>query len=665
MGEIVDNTILKGRLIIAQNAAYEAKINLANGLTEGEYKCTMVNDQIILAGAANQRFDLVSICQRRGVEIPEWMNKDIRLKFINRREDMIFEDEDILYNAGDAMVLPDILKSQQKAIDALNINFLINIRSRIVKILARGENYGFDHNTKKWEEIAEEKIKQAKETCKILTQQTIGKYGIKPETVNSSLMKSLQSKEKRLEKEKERKTKLQLLISDLVVRGKENTKAYQLSKNQLEKISLGSAITSEETEKDGLINWGSSQQVLGILKQINCPLPMGIDKTPGKYGKKPSVGKEARNDWFVEHSDSEFKDFLELFDKFKKIDHNIKSFGKEWVQKYVNPSTGKAYTVFRQTGTTTLRFASGKEEEGYFNLQQIPKETVKQIIDGIEQDVAIYRECFGTIPGRSITTLDYTGCEVVCMVSLSGDLQLKKVTDLPDQHSYMGTKCWRAVYSDRYKRTGEARWKELSESYTMHKGKERDKFKNSGIFPVLYGVKETKVAGVQGFSTRDARVFIDTIEGEMPIVVAFVKSKARFALANGYVLHNTRTNSRRWFSEVLDAKKFGYELSRKQLSEIENAARNSPIQGTNIDIICEAMVLIDRWRLRYKVDIEFMGQVHDELIYDHPDSYNDWIEERLATAMKKAAKNYLMKEISMDVESRQGKTWLKDKRKVK
>lgn len=75
------------------------------------------------------------------------------------------------------------------------------------------------------------------------------------------------------------------------------------------------------------------------------------------------------------------------------------------------------------------------------------------------------------------------------------------------------------------------------------------------------------------------------------------------------------------------------------------------------------MVLIDRWASIYNIDIEFMGQVHDELIYDHPDELNDWIEERLATAMKKAAKSYLMKEISMDVESRQGKTWLKDKRK--
>lgn len=577
VGEIVDNTILKGKTIIAQNADFEARINLRHGLTEGQYICTMVNDQIILSGTTDEKFDLVAICKRRGVAIPEWMNKDIRSEFSSWDIEKLFEAKHILYNASDAVVLPKILVSQQKAIDVLKLNYLIRIRSRIIKILARGENYGFVHNSEKWKEIAIDKEKQANELCETLTKTVIEQYGVKPEKVNPSLGKKLEVQKRQEEKRSQRKEKLEKLVKDLETREKKETKAYKTSLEQLWKIDLACLETSSgETEKDGLINWGSSQQVLAVLQEIKCPIPMGVDKK--HYGvKKPSVGKEARNDWFAEYNDSEFKEVFKLFDKYKKVAHNIRSFGLQWIETYVKD--GICYTVFRQTGTRTLRFASGKEEEGYFNLQQIPKETVKIVVDGVEEDVAIYRECFGTRPGRSMTTLDYTGCEVVCMVSLSGDLQLKKITDLPDQHSYMGTKCWRAVYADRYNRTEEARWKELSSSYTMHKGKERDKFKNSGIFPVLYGVKEAKVASVQGFSLRDARVFIDTIEGEMPVVVRFVKDKAKFALANGYVLHNERTNSRRWFPDVLRAKRTGEPLTSKQKSNIENAARNSPIQG--------------------------------------------------------------------------------------
>lgn len=667
VGTVVDNTILRNKQILAQNADVEARINLKYGITEGQYICTMVNEQVILSGT-EEGFDLVSICKRRGIAVPSWMDKDIINEFLVWEDDELFEAKHILYNAADAIVLPKILTAQQKAIDVLKLNYLIRIRSRLVKILARGENYGFVHDSKRWEEIAVEKEKQAKEICGILTEVAIGKYGVKPEKVNSSYGKKLEVQKRQKQRKSQRKEKLEILVKGLESRGKIETKAYKTSQEQLLKLGASSVVGLSSKEgvqclvvpTEEVINWGSSQQVLAILQEIKCPIPLGVDKKT--YGKKiPSVSKEARNEWFVEHGDGEFKDLFELFDKYKRIAHNIRSFGIPWIQTYVKD--GIAYTIFRQTGTRTLRFASGKEDEGYFNLQQIPKETVKMIIDGVEEDVAIYRECFGTKPGRSMTTLDLIGAEVVLMVSLSGDLQLKKITDLPDQHSYMGTKCWRDVYTDRYGRTGEVRWKELSETYTMQKGKERDKFKNSGIFPVLYGVKESKVASVQGFSTRDARVFIDRIEAEMPVVVTYVKEKAKFALTNGYVLHNTRTNSRRWFPDVLRAKKTGEALTSRQKSAVENAARNSPVQGSQIDAICEGMVLIDRWSKIYKVDIEFMGQVHDELIYDHPDELNEWIEERLATAMKKAAKCYLMKEISMDVESRQGKTWLKDKRK--
>lgn len=666
IGVVVTNEILHNKTIIAHNADFEARWNLRHGLWEGEYRCTMINDQLILSGATGVYFNLVDTCRRRGVVIPEWMNKDVRREFIGANKDFIFEDKHILYNACDAIVLPILLESQEKVIARLNIQFLVHIRSQLVKILARGENYGFVHNSPRWAEIANQKEDEAKRLCDTLTQTVQSQYGLNPEEVNPVLAQLKIRNENKIKKREERREKLQTLLFTMVEKGKEETKAYKTAYSQLASLAEDTSIgtTDPTLEK---INWGSSQQVLKIFNKIGCPIPMGVDKKA--FGKKPSVGKEARNDWFSQNDGSQFIPVMKGFDKYKKLAHNIKSFGLEWIKTYTNEITGKVHTIFRQAGTRTLRFASGDESKRYFNLQQIPGE-VDDDKTSQYYEHAIYRECFGTLLGRSITTLDYTGCEVICMVSLSGDLKLKAVTDLPDQHSYMGTKCWRAVYADRYKRTGDEKWKVLSETYEMSSAtpegkKARKKFKESGIFPVIYGVKESKVASVQGFTPAEGKIFIETIEGEMPVVIQFVKSCAESALRKGYVIHNTRTNSRRWFNAVLDSVKYDMDLSRRERSKIENAARNAPVQGTNVDIICEAMVLIDRWRRLYKVDIEFMGQVHDELLYDHPDSLNALVKVKLKELMKRAAKNYLIEQIYMDAEARQGKTWLKDEIKPK
>jgi DNA polymerase I-like protein with 3'-5' exonuclease and polymerase domains len=643
-GEVIGNSDLANKLILAHNADFEARWNIHRGLTAGEYYCTMVADQTIMSGIKT-KYTLVETLTRRMIPLPTVMDKEVRAKFIGKGKDIVFEDEDVFYNAGDVLCLHELEQKQYKHIEKLGMNFLVHrLRSPLVKILAYGELTGFVHDTESWLKIADQRTKEAAELSKKLDKYLIDN-GIDIKTVNTGLAVEIGRYLSQIDRNRARITKLSAEVGRLEQKGKTDTKAYATQKEALAKCLA----FQPPPEPTICVNWSSSQQPVTALKLLGIPIPKARDKK--KYGFKEGIGKEARNNWFAENPTHPRLDFMKLLDKFKKTEHNIKSFGPAWIERYINPVTGKAHTCFRQAGTRTGRFASGNKNNNYFNIQQIPSK------EGPE-----YRNCFRTDPGRAIATLDYKGCEVVCMVSLARDFDLKRVTDLPDQHSYMGTKCWRAVYNHRYEQTRDPKWLELAMTYEMKnegEGKKfRTKFKESGIFPVIYGVKEHKVAAIQGFSPQEGRVFIETIEAEMPNVVKFVKSCAETALKSGYVVHNTRTNSRRWFMQIFDSIKHDITLSNKDRAKIETAARNSPVQGTNVDIIIEAIVTIARWARLYKVDVRFLGQVHDELIYDFPIE-QDWIPGKLKELMKRAAKRYLIPEIDMDVDLHVGDCWTK------
>jgi hypothetical protein len=571
------------------------------------------------------------------------MNKDIRNRFATHTGE--FECDEVLYNAGDAWVLLRIFDAQEHYANISDQRFLIDsLRSRSIRPLCEAEYTGFVHDSQAWLEIAEVAKVKAKEYCRQLDE-IVMSYGVSPLAVNKALGKKWEAYQKTLVKKEERLVKLHATKQRMEDQGKTGTKSYATTITQIERASSTSVPPPEPS-----IMWSSPAQVLDVMRAIGCPIPIGKDVKTKR--PRPGVGKEARGDWFAVHSDSPFMDFMTKFDKYKKTQHNINAFGEKWVLKYYNPFTGKVHTVFRQADTATLRLSSGNKHEGLFNLQQIPSR------EGPE-----YRACFKTDPGRGIITLDYTGCEIVCMISLSRDLELKKISELPDQHSYLGTKCWRAVYAHRYLKTGEERWKELSETYVMKnegEGKKmRTKFKESGAFPVIYGVHAPKVASIQGFAKEEGQIFIDTIEAEMPNVVTFVKQQAQFAIDNGYVVHNQRAKSRRWFWPVIQKREFGDELTRSQQIEIESAARNTCIQGTNVDIVIEAMCMIDLWKRLFKVDIRLLGQVHDELIYDCPTEQLEWCRAKLVSLMERAAQNYLIPEISMKVDSHIGDRWAK------
>lgn len=642
--------MLKRCVFICHNADHEARWGIATGFEPMRYACTMVNSRRLLAGQDGYRHDLVSVIIRYlGIgAVPEWMNKDIRNTF---HESTFFTTEQVLYNAGDTIRLKE-LKDNQLAIAKERTFELNSLRSRLVPVLAQAEMTGILHDSAKWTEIANTRQTKADEICQELTKKVVEEYGVNPLLINPDARKKAESLLKRNERDLLRIAKLKEQLRRLEEAKKEHLKGYRISKSLLEQLEGGlenSRTSSTLTATGWAINWGSTKQVLQVLDAINCPPPVKKDQKTRE--DKPSLGKEARNTWFTLNQENPFYTFMTSFDQFKKTIHNVNAFGEEWIKKYVRAS-GRVHTAYNQAGTTTGRFSCGDKDNGYPNMQQIPK--------GKE-----YRECFLADPDRAIITLDFKNCEGIIMIALSGDLNLKAISELEDSHSYLGTKCWRNVYKDRYKRTGDLKWKELSETYEMNqsteaKKKERDIFKNSGgLFPVAYGIHASKVARSARVSEHEGQIFIDTIKAEIPRVIAFLDSKSREASTTGYVKHNNRTNSVRGFTAVLDSIHYGWKLDKSAKMEAEMAARNSPIQGTNAEVIIESIVSIDLWRRLFKQDLRLLLQVHDELVYDCPKDQVEFYADKIKTIMQRTAQKYLIPEISMGVSVQTGNTWKK------
>lgn len=648
--EVFTADILKRCIFISHNADHEARFGVACNFVPGRYVCTMVNDKRLLSGQQGFKFDLVSVINRRlgYSEIPIWMDKDIREQF---KDCTFFTHEHILYNAADTIRLRRIYEAQLKQAAAYNQLFLHRtINSRIITPIAEAETTGIKHNSEKWIGIAKERAEKSSKICQELNEILLNQHGLTPGSINPEVRKREESLQKRLIKNQERKLKLQVQLKRLEEQKKTHLKSYLQQKEQLSKLEIPESVKMDDGSDT--INWGSQQQVLTVLRTIGCPLPQAKDKKTHEL--KPGIGKEARANWFVNNEQSPFTPILQKFDTMKKLIHNVNSFGESWVQQYVR--NGRIYTLLDQAGTDTGRFSSGskgkKENKKHPNMQQIPKPPE-------------YRECFIADDGRVLLTADYSNCEGVVMIAQSGDLNMKKITELKDQHSYLGTKCWRAVYAHRYKRTNNAEWKELAESYEMNKStpdkeKERDTFKNSGgLFPVAYGVHASKVAGAAKITTEEAQVMINTIKAEIPLVIDYLDTVSKKAVIEGYAVHNQRTGSRRWFQKVLDNHHYGWKLSKSDIIEIESASRNTVIQGTNSDLVKEAIAMLHLWINLYKHDVRFLLTVHDEIVIDCPEDKAEYYKERLTSIMQRAAKNYLIPEIDMKATCTIAKTWSK------
>jgi DNA polymerase-1 len=277
----------------------------------------------------------------------------------------------------------------------------------------------------------------------------------------------------------------------------------------------------------------------------------------------------------------------------------------------INPKTGRLHTSLNQTVTATGRLSSSDP-----NLQNIPIRTE------IGREI---RKAFIAEPGCSLLSADYSQIELRILAHMSGDDALiRTFIANEDVHTRTATEIFGLPVDEI---TPEMRRKAKAVN-----------------FGIIYGISAFGLAQDIGVSNAEAKRYIDSYFVRYPGVRTFLDRTIEQAKTSGFV--TTLFERRRFIPELSSSaaavRSFG-----------ERMAVNTPIQGTAADLIKIAMIGISE-KLRSKgLSSKMILQVHDELVFEIPDSEIPIMKQFVKAEMESVVKL----SVPILVELGVGKNW--------
>ena len=165
-------------------------------------------------------------------------------------------------------------------------------------------------------------------------------------------------------------------------------------------------------------------------------------------------------------------------------------------------------------------------------------------------------------------------------------------------------------------------------------------------FGIIYGMGPQRLARDTGISMDEARGFIDRYFERYPKIREFIDTTTQDARRDGFV--TTLLGRRRYVPEI-HSKNDGVSKAA------ERAAVNTPIQGTAADLIKVAMVALDPKLAEAYPDAWMILQVHDELVFDVPESQVEAVSRLVREQMEGA----IDLDVPLKVDIAVGTTWAK------
>ncbi len=138
----------------------------------------------------------------------------------------------------------------------------------------------------------------------------------------------------------------------------------------------------------------------------------------------------------------------------------------------------------------------------------------------------------------------------------------------------------------------------------------------------------------------DAKTYVDRYFERYPGVKDFMDSTRELAREQGYV---ETVFKRRLYLPDIKAR----NVARRQYAE--RTAINAPMQGTAADIIKRAMITVDTWLTKNKIDARLIMQVHDELVFEIAEDQIDDAAAEIRQIMSNAAKLAVTLEVDIGI----------------
>ena len=330
----------------------------------------------------------------------------------------------------------------------------------------------------------------------------------------------------------------------------------------------------------------NSPQQLGEVLFDKMGLPAGKKTKTGQYSTAESVLTKLAANY-------EMPDLILEYRALSKL----KSTYVDALPKLIDEDTGRIHTDFNQSIAATGRLSSSNP-----NLQNIPIRTKR----GRE-----IRKAFIADDGFKLLSADYSQVELRVIASMAEDENMMEAFQNDE---------------DIHSRTA----KEIFglESMDDVTGNQRRKAKEVN-FGIPYGVSAYGLANRLGISNEEGKEMIDQYFERFPGILGYINETKQVAKERGYV--KTLMGRRRYIPQI-NSRNWNVR------SFAERTAINMPIQGTAADIIKKAMIDIHNYIEQNELQTRMLLQVHDELIFEVPETEQDTVPAKLKELMEHAYK---------------------------
>ena len=337
-------------------------------------------------------------------------------------------------------------------------------------------------------------------------------------------------------------------------------------------------------EADGEFNLASPKQIQEILfERMQIPV---LRKTPKG---QPSTAEDVLQELAIEH------ELPSLILQHRSMG-KLKSTYTDKLPTMIDSNTQRVHTSYHQAVAVTGRLSSSDP-----NLQNIPIRSAEG---------RRIRQAFVAGVGNKLLAADYSQVELRIMAHLSEDAALLEAFNQgADIHTATAA---------------EVLGVDLGE--VEAEDRRRAKAINFGL---IYGMSAFGLAKQLGVPRGEAQDYINLYFSRYPGVKQYMDDIREKARDSGYV--ETVFGRRLYLPDIN-----GKNHQRKQYAE--RTAINAPMQGTAADLIKMAMITLDQALESEQFSSRMIMQVHDELVFEVPDSELLQLTDLVKNTMQNIAK---------------------------
>ncbi len=355
-------------------------------------------------------------------------------------------------------------------------------------------------------------------------------------------------------------------------------------------------------------------EIAGEEFTIGSPKQLGdilFDKLGYKGGRKGKSGQYSTDQAVLERLAAEGAPIANKVLEYRQL-AKLKSTYTDALQTAINPETGRVHTSYSLVGAQTGRLSSTDP-----NLQNIPIRTE------IGREI---RKAFVPETGNVLLAADYSQIELRLAAHMADVPQLKEAfANGEDIHARTAQEMFGTVDRDT-----RARAKTVN-------------------FAILYGISRWGLAGRLGIEPDEAQAIIDTYFQRFPGIQNYIHETLESVRERGY--SETLFGRKTWFPRIKSQ-------NQAERQGSERAAINAPIQGTSADIIKRAMArMLPALEDAGLPQVRMLLQVHDELVFELPESDVAAASPVIEQVMAEAALPSVTLDVPLGIEIGTGESW--------